>query len=234
VSADRVLVASIRQSLREAADPQRAPGMQAYMKSAMPYLGVPVPQVRAVVRAALRERPVAHQAVLRDTALALWRRAGHREERYAATALLGAPAVQHLRTTALLDLYRELIVDGAWWDHVDELAHRVGDLLVDDPVRVRPQIESWIASDDLWLRRVAIICQVGTKHLTDRALLSDAILAAAHEREFFLRKAIGWGLRDYARIDPGWVRKFVAEHADVLSPLSRREALKHLGEPAPR
>ena len=70
---------------------------------------------------------------------------------------------------------------------------------------------------------------MGAKDRTDRVLLSDAVLANAADRDFFLRKAIGWALRDYARTEPAWVRDFVAAHEDELSPLSRREALKHLG-----
>ena len=95
--------------------------------------------------------------------------------------------------------------------------------------RDRPDRARWAVGDDRWLRRVAVICQVGAKDRTDRVLLSDAILANAADRDFFLRKAIGWALRDYARTDPAWVRDFVAAHEDELSPLSKREALKHLG-----
>ena len=87
----------------------------------------------------------------------------------------------------------------------------------------------WIASDDLWLRRLSIICQLDRGADTDRALLTEAIDAAAASDEFFLRKAIGWALRQHARVDPDWVRAFVAEREDVLSALSKREALKHVG-----
>ena len=90
-------------------------------------------------------------------------------------------------------------------------------------------MRGWAIDDDRWLRRVAVICQLGAKDRTDRALLTDAVLANAADRDFFLRKAIGWALRDYARTDPAWVRRFVTAHEDELSPLSKREALKHLG-----
>ena len=131
-----------------------------------------------------------------------------------------------MRDPSLVELYRDLIVSGAWWDHVDELSHRVGELLLGWPTRVRPVIAGWIGADDLWLRRSAIICQLGAKTKTDLALLADAITTNADDREFFIRKAIGWALRDYAYTDPDWVRTFVEHHR--LSPLSRREATKHL------
>jgi len=128
---------------------------------------------------------------------------------------------------SLLPLYRKLIVSGAWWDHVDELSHRVGELLVLDRPAMTPTLRAWAVDTDIWLRRSAIIAQLGAKQSTDLDLLTYAIEASIGEREFFLRKAIGWALREYARTDPGWVSVFVAEHPD-LSPLSRREALKHL------
>ena len=90
-------------------------------------------------------------------------------------------------------------------------------------------VRGWIGSDDLWLRRLAILCQLDRKHETDLALLTDAIDAAADSPEFFLRKAIGWALRQHAKVDPGWVRDFVRGREQVLSGLSRREALKHVG-----
>jgi 3-methyladenine DNA glycosylase AlkD len=171
--------------------------MQAYMKSATPFLGVRVPMMRALTRAEAKLRPFTTSADLIDTVLRLWQVAGYREERYAAIALLDTPAARRLRDPAVLQALRELIVTGAWWDYVDELAHRVGDLLLSWPAEVRPAL-----------------------------LLTIAIESAIDDRDFFLRKAIGWALRDYARTNPAWVRSFAETHE--LSPLSRREALKHL------
>jgi 3-methyladenine DNA glycosylase AlkD len=85
---------------------------------------------------------------------------------------------------------------------------------------------TWTRSDDRWLRRASIICQLGMRDQTDVELLATAIESAMGDRDFFLRKAIGWALRDYARTNPAWVRSFAETHQ--LSPLSRREALKHL------
>jgi 3-methyladenine DNA glycosylase AlkD len=223
---DRELADAIRADLHTMADPSRAPGMQAYMKSTMPYLGVRVPQVRAIARAAARIQPPTTATSLVDTVCALWFDAQYREERYAATALLDVPAARLLRTPGLITLHSELIVSGAWWDHVDELSHRVGELLGAFRAEITPVVRNWRSAADLWLRRASIICQVGAREHTDGRLLSDAVLANAADTDFFIRKAIGWALRDYARTEPDWVRTFVAQHE--LSPLSRREALKHL------
>jgi len=226
VAPDTDLTDAIRAALRGSARPELAGPMQAYMKSATPYLGVRVPAVRALTRAEARRRPFATRADVADTVLALWRAADYREERYAAIALLDTPAARPLRDPDLLGTLRVLIVTGAWWDYVDELARRVGDLLLGWPGQVRPALVTWARGPDIWLRRASIICQLGARDRSDLGLLTLAIEASLGQREFFLRKAIGWALRDYARTDPAWVRSFAETHE--LSPLSRREALKHL------
>jgi 3-methyladenine DNA glycosylase AlkD len=227
VDADAALMAAVTDRLAAAADPGRAPQMQAYMKSSMPYLGVAVPAVRAAVRVAARQHPPASVPVLAATARALWRGATHREHRYAATELTGLRLAEG--SLALTPLYQEMIVTGAWWDHVDAVAHRVGRLLLVHPVETRPLLLTWSTDPDRWLRRVSIIAQLGAKSRTDVELLATVIDTNSSDGDFFIRKAIGWALRDYARTDPDWVRRFVAARAGELSNLSRREATKHLG-----
>jgi 3-methyladenine DNA glycosylase AlkD len=224
VTSSSPLAAAVREVLRDAADPALAPGQQAYMKSAMPFLGVRVPDVRRLTREAARG--VADADELRDAALGLWRAAEYREERYAAQALM---ALRPLRGRLdMLDVHEEMVRTGAWWDHVDEVAHRLADLLDAHPAELAVELRVWADDEDFWIRRVAIIAQLQRKGATDRALLADAIEPNIADREFFIRKAIGWALRDFARTDPEWVRAFVDAHP-ALSPLSRREALKHLG-----
>lgn len=218
------LATEIREALRAAADPALAPGQQAYMKSAMPFLGVRVPDARRI--AAQAARGVTDPDELRDAALDLWRTAAFREERYAAQALM---ALRPLRGRLdLLDVHEEMIRTGAWWDHVDEVAHRLADLLDAHPAELAMQLRIWADDEDFWIRRAAIIAQLQRKDRVDQSLLAAAIEANLGDDEFFIRKAIGWALRDHARTDPDWVRAFVDAHTD-LSPLSRREALKHLG-----
>lgn len=223
---DGDLIAAINQGLSAIADSTRAGPMQAYMKSELPFLGVPVPAVRAVTRVAARAFPPASVAVLGATAGVLWREATHREQRYAATELTGLPMASG--SLALLPLYEQMIVNGAWWDHVDAVSRRLGQLLILHPEQVKPVLLGWSTSPDRWLRRVSIIAQLGTKTRTDLDLLTKAIDASATDRDFFVAKAIGWALRDFARTDPEWVREFVAARADVLPSLARREATKHL------
>ncbi|MFF5625664.1 DNA alkylation repair protein [Microbacterium sp. NPDC012755] len=219
------LVDSIRQALRESADPTIAPGQQAYMKSSMPFLGVKVPQARRIARQAARGRKDA--AELRAAALELWRGATHREERYAATEIMG---LRPLRGRLdMLDVHEEMIRTGAWWDHVDEVSHRLAETLNARPEELTPVLVAWARDEDFWVRRASIISQLGRRGDTDVALLVSAIQPNIADTEFFIRKAIGWALREYAKTDPEWVRTFVAAHEGELSGLSRREAMKHLG-----
>lgn len=212
----------IRAALRAAADPARAAGQQAYMKSAMPFLGVPVPEARRCVRSACRGVPDAD--VLLSSAADLWRNAQYREEWYAALAVLGLrPLRGDLRMVALVE---EAVRTARWWDITDECAHRVADLLDLHPAATALLVRRWRTDDDLWMRRLAIISQLGRRDRTDLDLLSEAIEPNLADPDFFIRKAIGWALRELARTDPDWVRAFAAAHE--LSPLSRREALKHL------
>jgi len=223
VGAAEPLVDAVRAGLREAADPERAPAMAAYMKSAMPFLGVRRPAVRRLVRAAAKADPPADLATLADTARELWDGAAYREERYAAQDLLGLRLARG--RSELLPLHQHLAVTGAWWDHVDEVAVRIGEIL-DADLRVADTVRRWSEDPDRWLRRLAILSQLGRRERTDRALLAAVIEPNVPDREFFVRKAIGWALREVAYVDPDWVRAFVAGHD--LAPLSRREALKHL------
>ncbi|MGA9102108.1 DNA alkylation repair protein [Aeromicrobium sp.] len=218
------LVAAVRRTLREHADADLAPGQQAYMKSSMPFLGVRVPMVRKLTRAAARATPPADLADLERSARELWDEATHREERYAATELTAL----RLATGCLelLPLHEHVAVTGAWWDHVDEVAHHIADLHDAHPDETAAAVRRWSTSDDRWLRRLAIISQLGRRERVDRQLLATVIEPHVADPEFFVRKAIGWALRDVARTDPEWVRSFVDTHE--LSPLSRREALKHL------
>ena len=218
------LVTMIRRSLREEADPALAPGQQAYMKSSMPFLGVRVPEVRRLTKAAARSSRPADLEDLERAVRELWDEATHREERYAATELTALRLAKG--RLEFLPLYEHLAVTGAWWDHVDDVAHRIADLLDAHPGPTARAVRRWAASSDMWLRRLAIISQLGRRDRVDRTLLVEVIEPNLADPEFFIRKAIGWALREVARVDPGWVQTFADQHD--LSPLSRREALKHL------
>ncbi len=227
--ADRVLISELRTTLAAAGDPEKAAAQQAYMKSALPYYGIAAPDLKRLLRPILGlYRPAGrdeHVATVR----ALWDEVTHREEWYAAIALARHRAAKEWLDPDAMPLWRHLVVDGAWWDVVDEIAaHLVGETLAVHRGAVTPLIRDWATDDDLWLRRTSVICQLRFKADTDLDLLRRCIDSNIDDPSFWLRKAIGWALRQYAATDPDWVRAEVARHGDRMSGLSRREATKHL------
>jgi 3-methyladenine DNA glycosylase AlkD len=224
------LVGALRTALAEHADPSRAPDQQRYMKSALPYLGLTTPVLRAALRPVLADPTlmVEDRGRWEASVRALWDQATHREHWYAALALLGDRHYRKWRDREILPLLEHLVRTGRWWDVVDDIAtHRVRELLIEQPDEIAPVLREWAHDEDLWVRRTAILAQVGAKERTDPALLAEVIEPSIEDPDFFARKAIGWALRDYARTEPDWVREFVAARPR-LSALSRREALKHL------
>ncbi len=210
-----------------AANPQKAAGMRAYMKSTMPYYGINLPEVRLISRRVFDGAPVDCDE-WRALILELWRGARRREERYAAMYLLTLRKQQACVTPADMPMLEELVVTGAWWDHVDELAMVIGEVLRLHPKRMRPLMRRWSKDPNPWKRRVSIICQLRFERETDLDLLYANIEPNLGDRDFFIRKAIGWALRQYAWTDPKEVARYVRANEARLSGLSKREALKNI------
>ena len=212
--------------LAAAANPEKAVPMAAYMKTDQPFYGVQKPARTEIFDELVVRFAPADRSDYRDAVLALWGRP-HREEQYLAIGY--ARAFPQYVTLSSIPLYRHLIVEGAWWDFVDDIAiNLVGTVLRQQRDRMTQKVRAWIDSRDLWLRRTSIIAQIGQKQATDEALLFDACAARLHETEFFIRKAIGWALRDYAKTSSEAVTAFVLDHEEAMSALSFREATKHL------
>lgn len=223
------LVEAVRAGLAERADGALAQRMRAYMKSEMAFRGVPTPPLRRMTKQVFGRCPLGDRDTWVLAVLTLWREAAYREERYAAVELAGYPAYRKWQAPDLLPMYEEMVVTGAWWDYVDELAIRhVGPLLAANRDELTKVVGAWAKDADRWKRRTSIICQIKAKGDTDVELLVACIEENMTDPDFFLRKGIGWALREYAKTDPEWVRTFVGEHPE-LSPLSRKEATKHIG-----
>ena len=227
--AKSALQALLRTELARAGDPKKTAAMHAYMKSAMPYYGVQTPAQRAITRRLFAAHRLETAAEWRTACLKIWREAKYREERYAAIELTGYKCYREWQTLETLAMYEEIIVTGAWWDYVDPLASaRLGTLLRLFPKPMRKKMLQWSRSRNLWKRRSAILCQLSFKTETDLDLLYAAIEPSLASKEFFLQKAIGWALRQYAWTDPREVRRYVRANAARLSALSKREALKNI------
>lgn len=210
----------IQQALKPLTDAERAKAMAAYMKGQFAFLGIPTPARRVAALPLMRAfagNPV-------DAARELWA-LPEREYQYVAVDLLRR---QNKRLAAAdLPALEALVQDKSWWDTVDGLAPTIGAIVAREPQLVR-RMDALIESPDFWLRRIALLHQLDWKQDTDEARLFAYCLHCADEREFFIRKAIGWALRQYARTAPAAVRRFLDENREKLSGLSFREAAKHL------
>ena len=215
-------LAAYQQQLNRAADPIRAAGMSAYMRHQFSFIGIPTPVRRKLIQAI--EISAAQQyseSDLLKLAQALWQQA-EREYHYCAIELLIRG--QAKLSLAALPVIEQLICTQSWWDSVDTLASKVVGELARHQPELLAQLDQWPTSPNLWLRRTAILYQLNWKTNTDTDRLFHACRVNAADADFFIRKAIGWALRQYARTDLLAVQQFVAQTA--LSPLSRREALK--------
>jgi 3-methyladenine DNA glycosylase AlkD len=213
-------------ALEEKADASRADAMAAYMRHMFEFLGLPAPVRRAQAGEFQRSFAGADEDTLLGAAERLFSdEFPAREYDYVATDLLRT----HWRqlTPASLGRLRALVQTSSWWDSVDPLAHVVG-VLVLNHRELRADMDEWLVDEDRWVARVALLHQLGWKAEADPDWQFRASLARGDDEDFFLRKAIGWALRDLARSYPDEVRDFVEDHRGEISELSAEEATKHL------
>lgn len=222
MNADEVLD-RLRREVDAARDPRNAEAMAAYMRDQFPFAGIKTPERRALTRRALAGVVVDDEQELRRLAEACWAQP-ERELQYVACDVLA----RHVGVCgpSTVGWSRALITTKSWWDTVDPLATNVVGALVRRHRACVETMDAWIDDDDVWLVRTALLHQLRWKHETDADRLFAYCLRRAADPDFFVRKAIGWALREHSKTDPEAVERFVADHADVLSTLSRREALK--------
>jgi len=220
-------VTAVESQLRPLSNKERAEQMSAYLLNQFEFLGLPAPIRRAAVKDLLRHHWESGDELI-VAVRQLWA-LREREFRYTAIDLL---RYQHrLLNPKHLSVLQQLLLQDAWWETVDGLSAVIGKILLAES-RVNPEAlrvtDDWIDHPDFWVRRSAMLHQLGWRLRTDHTRLSRHALQLAGEKEFFIRKAIGWALRDYARWNPAWVMVFITEHHDKLSGLTIREATKHL------
>ena len=204
---------------------EQAGPMKAYMKHHFPFLGIKSPLRKELLRAQFREYALPEVGAVFDEAWKLYE-LPEREYQYAAIALLDKMKKQ-FRTEDYPNLLK-FIETKSWWDSIDSIApHLVGHVVKLDRDFGKSVMLDWSRSDNMWTNRSAILHQLKFKNETDTELLFEIILQHTHSSEFFIQKAIGWVLREYAKTDLAIVKQFVDENE--LKPLSRREALKHIG-----
>lgn len=206
------------------ANPLVASGQMAYMKGHFPFFGIKTVQRREIQKPFLTKDSLPDSKVIVDLIKELWS-LPEREFHYFAQELLFK---YHKNPDPdIIQLYEYMVVNKSWWDTVDFIATKlISSYFVRFPECRKEYIDKWLRSENLWLKRCALLFQLKYKKDTDTDLLKEAIVQLADSKEFFIRKAIGWVLREYARTDPDWVLDFTEKCP--LSNLSTREALKHI------
>ena len=208
--------------LSQNADVAKAQAMSVYMRNLFSFLGIKTPERKALVRECGLK--LSDFATLRAL-VELCFQAHPREAHYAGLDILEAHP--HLWTPEVIDLLENLVTLHSWWDTVDRISSPLIWRALEKFPEGKDRPDLWIASPNFWLQRTALLYQRTAKSRTDTARLARYIEQTQESSEFFLRKAIGWALRQYGYTDPDWVRRFVQDHPQ-LSALSRREALRAL------
>lgn len=218
-----IIIAQHHEAYRDTAT---ATAMSAYMRNLFPFLGINRPQRNEINKklfALIKDH--VNKQMLEEVASALYQKQ-EREYHYFALDLLAKYA--HYLDQESLSAIKELAMQHAWWDSIDFIATKiVSKLIIKYPI-FWEQIEEWSVADNLWLRRIAIICQIPLKKKTDEKRLFQYCLYNAQDKDFFIRKAIGWALREYSKTNPVGVIDFVAKNAMVFSNLTQKEALKRI------
>ncbi|MEQ2466364.1 DNA alkylation repair protein [Niallia hominis] len=195
-----------------------------YLRNQFAFLGIRTPIRRKLTKQFFREYGVPTKENLKDIIFILWERS---EREYQKAALDILEKVKKELTPDDMPWLSSLLVKKSWWDTVDVLSpHIMGNLFTIYPELIAQYADQWIVDDNFWLQRSALLYQLYYKKRTDEKRLFQYILTTADSDEFFVQKAIGWVLREYAKTNPVAVRDFVS--FNDLKPLSRREALKNL------
>lgn len=213
----------LHESFEAVADPEKAVAMEKYMRNQFAFFGISSPKRQELLSRFIRENGLPESDTISEIMTNAWQ-IPQREMQYAAMFVM-QKLIKKLPKT-IIELFEQLIVEKSWWDSIDFIApNLVGRHFQCFPEIRDETLSTWMLSGDFWLQRSCLIFQLKYKDQTDEALLFELCKQLAGEKEFFIRKAIGWALRQYARTAPQAVKYFV--DSTDLQPLSKREALKH-------
>jgi 3-methyladenine DNA glycosylase AlkD len=217
-------VAAIENEFARHANPATAAGAKAYMRNQFDYFGMTTPYRRLVQKKFFAAVPLPPCESVPVIVKKLWNKP-QRELQYFAMELYEKYKKQFTQKDVVHFEY--MITHKSWWDTVDFISPKlIAALHLKHPELAEENCARWMESKNIWLMRAALIYQNLYKKKTDEKLLYKLILQCSTHDDFFIRKGIGWALRQYARTNPQSVKKFV--HANTLSPLSTKEALKHV------
>ncbi len=220
------IVTFVTEAFQAKSDHEKARKMEKYLKSDIPMFGVPSADQKKIHREAFKKYPPIDFNEYLTVINEFWK-GGYRDDKW--TAISYAKKFPEFQTMEALPTYRMMIETGAWWDLVDTIAADLtGSLLKKYPEEMKPELKRWIKDEHLWIRRTAILSQLKFKQAADAEMLFDFCRECIGEKSFWIRKSIGWALREYSKTDPDSVREFIEKYKDDMSGLTYREASKYI------
>ena len=217
-------IEQLQRIMEEHRNPEQAGPMGKYMKDLFPFLGIKTPERKALTKTFFQQTNLLKEPFSEEFVISLWE-LPEREYQYIALDYLSKLSKQLGKHQ--IELLEQLLITKSWWDTVDMIAqHLVGKIAAQYKEIIPEVIEAWAISDNMWLRRTALLFQLKYKEATDEGLLYRYIVANADSKEFFIQKAIGWALREYSKTNPDSVKQFISKH--TLANLSIREGSKYL------
>lgn len=216
-------VQMLMEQFTDAGDPIRAEQQRKYMKDQFAYCGLRAPEWMALLKSVFVQYGTFTGKSLEEF-IRLCFESEYREIHYAGLQMMQLRLKE--QNKSWIRVLEKCILTASWWDTVDWIAKLTGIHFKRFPALQHQYAYKWITSENMWLQRTAIIHQLFYREETDEALLFDLISRQAGSREFFIRKACGWALRQYAKTNPSRVRKFLKQQP--LSGLTVRETMKQL------
>jgi len=214
----------LEKSFIDNANPADAVFMKKYMREQFDYFGIKSQLRDELYKAFLKEYGLPEIENLNEYIPYLWKKP---ERDFQYVGMFIVDKLVKKTDEELIDLLEFMITNKSWWDTVDYIAARpVGSYFVKYTAQIKPVTEKWMASSNMWLQRSALLFQLKYKNNTDDKLLYDYIERLSEHKDFFIRKAIGWTLREYSKTNPKSVEKFIKSHN--LSPLSVKEGMKRI------
>jgi len=218
-------IQQLENAFQENSNPENALAMAKYMRNYFSFYGIKTDQRRLVFKSIWSENQIEVSAHSREIALQLFLKP-ERELHYCGLEILIKQLKRNYRIEDI-QLIEKLLITNSWWDSVDTISKNIlGQYLLEHPQEIEKVIERFSNSDNMWLNRSAILFQLGFKQKTNFDLLKSECEKHKNSNEFFIQKAIGWALREYAKTNPQAVKNYVAN--TNLKNLSQKEALKNI------
>lgn len=219
-----LIINNLTSAYQQALDDKIAQAQSAYMRDQFPFFGIMTKNRDIIHKYIIKQADITDQKDLIDLIYSLWSKQ-ERDYHYFASDL--AIKYKKICDANFIETIKFMIINKSWWDTVDNIAVNILGPLIEKHPELSNIIDTWVTDSNFWVRRSALLFQLRYKKNTDAAKLFSYCKQLAHEKEFFIRKAIGWVLREYSKTDPVAVKEFIAQNKNILSPLSIKEGSKY-------